>query len=160
MQDPNRLYQDFRKFNQRFQYYLKTHDLPKYEYISAVEPQARGAWHIHIVLIFDSEKAPFISNTVLEDLWGLGFVKIKSLQNVDNIGLYLSAYLGDMELADALSNNLLRSGKLKTFEQVNEDGTTQSKAVIKGARLRLYPPGIKLFRHSRGIKYPVIKECT
>jgi hypothetical protein len=61
MADPKRLYNDFRKFNQRIQYYLGKNKLPHCEYIVAAEPQARGAWHAHVVLIFPS-KAPFIPN--------------------------------------------------------------------------------------------------
>lgn len=36
----------------------------------------------------------------------------------------------------------------------------QSKAVIKGARLNLYPPGFNLYRCSRGIKRPEIWQTT
>jgi len=102
MQDPQRLYNDFRKFNMRLAYHIRKNGLPSYEYIVAIEPQARGSLHAHLLLIFQ-KKAPFIPNSDLVKIWGHGFVKIKALKNVDNIGAYLSAYLGDMELDEALA---------------------------------------------------------
>jgi len=64
MQDEERLYNDFRKFIMRFKYYLKSNNLPCCEYITTAEPQGRGAWHMHLLLIFEY-KAPFIENSIL-----------------------------------------------------------------------------------------------
>ena len=158
MQDSETLYNDFRKFNMRLSYYLRKNRLPSYEYIVAIEPQARGSLHAHLILIFQV-KAPFISHEKLATLWGHGFVKIKALKNVDNIGAYLSAYLGDMELDEWLTASNVKCEGFKMVESIGENGK-QSKAVIKGARLKLYPKGFRLFRKSRGIKPPVIKEYT
>ena len=97
MTDPKRLYKDFFNFNKRFQYYCEKHGHGKAEYIVMMEPQERGAWHCHLLYIWDC-KAPFIPNEEFAKLWGYGFVKIKKLDNVDNVGAYLTAYLGDMEL--------------------------------------------------------------
>lgn len=159
MRDTARLYDDFRKFNQRLQYHLAKNGLPSYEYIVAMEPQGRGAWHAHCVLLFD-KKAPFLASDTLESIWGNGFVRVKSLTNVDNIGLYLSAYLGDLEVAEACSKGLANGRKIKEVDSTDKDGKPLKKAIVKGARLALYPSGFKLFRHSRGISYPTVKECT
>lgn len=43
MRDEKRLYEDFRRFWQRFKYYLKKNCYPSAEYITAAEPQGRGA---------------------------------------------------------------------------------------------------------------------
>lgn len=114
MQDPEQLYNDFRKFNMRLAYYIRKNDLPLYEYLVAIEPQARGSLHAHLLLVFQ-KKAPFIPSADLAKIWGHGFIKIKALKNVDNIGAYLSAYLGDMELGEALgagtSGNPLQGGR-------------------------------------------------
>ena len=99
MQDSKRLYQDFHNFNKRFQRYLKNNNYPKAEYIAVAEPQERGAWHMHLLYIFPS-KAPFISNQDFANLWGNGFVRIGKLDDVDNVGAYLTAYLGDLPLND------------------------------------------------------------
>ena len=50
MRDAKRLYEDFRRFWQRFRYYLDKHEYPPAEYITAAEPQGRGAWHLHAAL--------------------------------------------------------------------------------------------------------------
>lgn len=159
MQDAETLYHDFRKFNMRLSYYLRREHLPPYEYIVAIEPQARGSLHAHLLLIFQT-KAPFIPSKELADIWGHGFVKIKTLKNVDNIGAYLSAYLGDMELKETLSIPDTGCKGFKIVESIDKDGKKRPKTVVKGARLRLYPKGFRLFRKSRGIRPPVIKECT
>lgn len=159
MQSAETLYNDFRKFNMRLSYYLRKSGLPPYEYIVAIEPQARGSLHAHLILVFPVN-APFIPHEELATLWGHGFVKIKALKNVDNIGAYLSAYLGDMELDEALATSNTKCKGFKIVESIDEHGNRRSKAVIKGARLKLYPKGFRLFRKSRGIKPPIIKECT
>ena len=159
MQSAETLYNDFRKFNMRLSYYLRKSGLPPYEYIVAIEPQARGSLHAHLILVFPVN-APFIPHEKLATLWGHGFVKIKALKNVDNIGAYLSAYLGDMELNEALATSNIKCKGFKIVESIDEHGNRRSKAVIKGARLKLYPKGFRLFRKSRGIKPPIIKECT
>jgi len=156
MQDKDRLYNDFRKFNMKLKYYIKAKHLPKYEYIVCAEPQKRGAWHFHLLLIFD-EAAPFIHNDILAKTWGHGFTKTTALKNVDNIGAYLSAYLADIELTETDMHNLknIKNNDLKTITHNGE-----SKAIIKGARLKLYPTGFRLYRTSRGIKQPIIENCT
>lgn len=159
MRDTARLYNDFRKFNQRLRYYLGKDKRPPYQYIVAMEPQGRGAWHAHAVLIFP-HKAPFIPNEKLAEIWGHGFVSVRSLRDVDNVGVYLTAYLGNMELSEALRNGATRADSIAQVETVGKDGKRQSKAILKGARLRLYPAGFKLYRHSRGVKYPEKRECT
>jgi hypothetical protein len=161
MQDPKRLYNDFRKFNMRLTYYVRKNELPPYEYIVAIEPQARGSLHAHLLLIFQ-KKAPFLPSADLAQIWGQGFVKIKALKNMDNIGAYLSAYLGDMELGEALAvPNASTGGKgFKTVESIGKDGKRQTKAIVKGARLRLYPKGFRLFRKSSGIVPPTTTDCT
>lgn len=153
--DHKKLYHDFRKFVMRFNYYCYKNKLPKSEYIAVMEPQARGAWHAHLLLIFPII-APFISNDVLAGIWGHGFVNIKSLKNVDNIGAYLSAYVGDMELSEAINSGIIKNPSIK---EVSDLEGKNKKYFIKGQRLKLYPPGFRIFRKSKGIKTPVIREC-
>ena len=154
MTDTERLYQDYRKFWQRFRYYLKKKDFPDAGYIVAAEPQGRGAWHMHLLILFEM-KAPFIPNSDIAELWTHGFTKTQSLKHIDNPGLYLTAYLGDMEINEAILCGKMR-GRLKEVSGV--DG--KRKAIIKGARLSLYPPGFNLYRCSRKIKRPVVTETT
>ena len=152
MTDANQLYEDYRRFWQRFQYYLKNHMNTHAEYIVAAEPQGRGAWHLHALFLFP-EKAPFIANQVMARIWKHGFTKTKSLIGVDNPGLYLTAYLGDMEITEAITAGRIKEGRLTQAKN-------SRKAILKGARLGLYPSGMNLYRCSRGIKKPVIDEMT
>lgn len=158
MTDAERLYQDYRRFWQRLSYYLKKHNLPRAEYITAAESQARGAWHLHGLFLFP-EKAPFIPNQDMAQIWGNGFTKTKSLQGIENPGLYLTAYLGDMELTEAINAGATK-GRIAEANITDEQGKRQKKAIIKGARLRLYPPGFNLYRASRGVKRPEVWQTT
>lgn len=127
-----------------------------FEYITAAEPQGRGAWHLHAVFIFD-HKAPYMPNDVVAKAWKQGFVAVKRLDNVDNVGAYLTAYLGDMELSEAFNSfheNTIYSSGVKEVDYVDENGVKQTKYYIKGARLCMYPPGFHIFRWSKGIKKP------
>ncbi|WP_441299881.1 rolling circle replication-associated protein, partial [Brevibacillus reuszeri] len=94
MTDHNQLYKDFNKFIKRLKYKYK--DKTTIDYISVVEPQGRGAWHCHVLMRFNDVESLFIPNAELRELWGHGFVTIKPLKDVDNIGAYLSAYLTDV----------------------------------------------------------------
>lgn len=150
--DPKRLYKDFHAFRKRLDRYLEKRNYLKTEYIAAAEPQGRGAWHLHCLFLFE-QKAPYIPNTEIARLWGHGFTKTKSLKGITNPGLYLTAYLGDMELTEAARAGTIQDGK-------PAETADKSKAVIKGARLKLYPSGFNIYRCSRGVKRPEVWETT
>lgn len=128
-----------------------------FEYITAAEPQGRGAWHLHSVIIF-KDKAPFMSNEVVAQCWKKGFVTVKRLDDVDNVGAYLTAYLGDMELSEALESNypIKHIKGIKEVEYIDDNGEKQSKKYIKGARLYMYPPKFNIYRKSKGIVEPTV----
>lgn len=157
MTDTKKLYTDFRDFNKRFQYFCEKKSYGKAEYIVMMEPQGRGAWHAHLLYIWQ-HKAPFIPNETLKELWGLGFVKIKKLDNVDNVGAYLTAYLGDMEFEDVSSMpNGWTFATLKTVDIENDEGKMETKRFIKGGRLPMYPSNFNMIRYSRGVKKPTVE---
>ena len=159
MRDTERLYKDFHAFWKRLRRYLEKQRHPPAEYIAAAEPQGRGAWHLHCLFLFPG-KAPYIANADMAKLWGQGYTKTKSLKGVDNPGLYLTAYLGDMEVTEAISAGTFNAGRLAEAETEDEQGQKQKKAMIKGARLHLYPPGCNLYRCSRGVKRPEVQYMT
>ena len=159
MTDTKRLYEDFRDFNKRFQYYCKTHGYSKPEYIVMMEPQGRGAWHAHLLYIWQDQKAPYISNQDFREMWSHGFVRIKKLDNVDNVGAYLTAYLGDMEI-DEMDVSKAVGKQCKVVEVEDEDGKKVKKAIVKGARLDLYPANFNMLRCSRGVKRPVAEMMS
>lgn len=161
MQDSTTLYEDFRRFNQRISYYfLDSSNHAKAEYIAVAEPQGRGAWHMHCLYIFP-HKAPYVVNGKLAEIWGKGFVTVTRLKkDVDNVGLYLSAYLGDMPVEDAFQAGIRKGDIIKEVEVTDCHGAKRKKSIIKGARLKLYPTGMRLYRCSKGIKKPLVTEMT
>lgn len=143
MTDHKRLYFDLDKFLKRLRYkYIKKSNI---EYITVIEPQKRGAWHAHILLKFTDLKEIYIPNSVIAEIWGLGFVNVQSIakMSIDNIGAYLTAYLTDLPLESA--------SDLRKYDELKE---VDGKYYIKGSRLRLYPKGINFYRKSKGIIYP------
>lgn len=158
MRDEKRLYTDFHAFWKRFGRYQKREGQASALYIACAEPQGRGAWHLHVILLFP-DKAPFIPNADMTQIWGHGFTKTKSLKAVDNPGLYMTVYLADAEITQAVQAGAM-STKIKEVDVTSEDGTRHKKAIIKGARLHMYPPGFNIYRTSRGIKRPIINTMT
>lgn len=161
MTDTKQLYDDFRKFNMRFQRYCKQKGYDKPEYIVIMEPQGRGpgVWHAHLLYIWQDMKAPYISNKDFSNLWGHGFVQIKKLNNVDNVGAYLTAYLGDMEIDD-IDASKLAGKQYKVVEVENEENKKIKRVIVKGNRLNLYHAKFNMIRYSRGIKRPVVEMMS
>lgn len=152
MTDPKRLAADFKKFIRKIR-----DDYPSIEYIAVAEPQGRGAWHMHVILIFP-HRAPFIDNSdVQKKYWSdNGFTKTKAVdKNCDNLGAYFSAYLADMKVEDMPENAVVDEPVV--VERV-VDG--EKKSIIKGGRLHMYPAGFNFYRCSRGIKRPEPKKMT
>lgn len=150
MTDETRLYKDFKNFIKRFKY-----KYGHFEYIVACEPQGRGAWHCHCIIIFN-KIAPFIPNKEIESLWRQGFTKTNKLDDIDNIGAYLTAYLGDLELNSCLELNIPFNEKdIKEVTEIGNSSLKSPKKFIKGGRLCMYPPNFNIYRISRGIKKPI-----
>lgn len=144
MTDTKQLYEDFKKFIMRFRYSFKEYG--SIDYLTVVEPQERGAWHHHLLVRFnDVEDKVFLNPNAVREIWGHGFIKIKALTGIDDIGAYLSAYLADVELKDE---------SRATGEEVTKVVDGVEKKFIKGGRLHRYPNGMNLYRTSRGIKKP------
>lgn len=154
MQKQEQLYADLKKFFMRLRYHIDK----KFEYLATIEPQARGAYHAHVILIFD-KKRPFIPNETIAKIWGHGFTKTTKIDNIDNIGLYLTAYLTDISIDEASILDIKSAKNIKDVE-ILEGGKEVPKKIIKGGRLKYYPSGFRLFRCSRGIKRPTIWKTT
>jgi hypothetical protein len=142
MQDYKKLHADFRDFYKRLKRCLKSHEL---SYISIVEPQERGAWHVHLLLKTLNQAKLYIHHEDIEKLWGHGATRTERL-NCDNIGSYFIAYLSNAELNDELKNAL----------EINENDIKEKdgKKYIKGTRLKWYPDYMQIYRHSKNITYP------
>lgn len=150
MRDTNKLKNDIHNFNKRAR-----DKYGSYEYISVVEPQGNGTWHTHIILIFQ-HKAPFMDIEIVgRKIWHQGKVYIKNIDNVANIAAYLTNYLSDMELDEAINNGVdISQYTIKEKEVASDSDSTRKKKFIKAARLSLYPSGCNIYRTSKGVKRP------
>lgn len=147
MTDPERLYNDFKLFMKALRRKYKKETT--IDVINVVEPQERGAWHCHVLLRFNDLDSIYIPKQTISDLWKNGFVNVRSLHEVDNIGAYLSAYLTDIELTPETAKDLHAGDEVETKIV---DGI--EKKFIKGGRLHMYPPKMRIYRCSKGIKKP------
>ena len=155
MKNPEKLMFDFKNFVKRARSIYG-----QFEYIACAEPQGRGAWHLHVLLIFD-HVAPFMPNEVVADCWKKGFVTIKRIDDVDNVGAYLTAYLCDVDVEEFKKEYPnMDMGEVKEIEFKDENGEIKNKKYVKGGRLWMYPPGFHIFRYSKGIKKPEVSEMT
>lgn len=146
MKDVNRVYTDFKEFIRLLR---RRYSNNKLEYISVVEPQQSGSWHLHVILIWS--KKQYVPNKLVKSYWGQGFVKINSVSDkCDNIGAYFSAYLTDIEVKK--SDKLTEEERERILIKVNSNG--KEKRYVKGGRLKYYPKQVNLYRCSRGIKPP------
>lgn len=166
MTDTKQLYEDFDKFMKRLRYkYRKETSI---DYLTVMEPQGRGAWHGHCLMRFNDLESIYIPNKFnkrnqpvdapLFDIWGKGWVTIRSLNNVDNIGAYLSAYLADVEFTEDLDGRAIHAAVVEEREILTKVVDGQEKKFIKGGRLHRYPPGMNLYRKSKGIIEPEQEE--
>lgn len=83
---------EFRKFIKRL-----NRRFGSISYITAIQFQKRGAIHYHSLI-----NLPYVSKNELQEIWGNGIIDIRKLDNVDNVGAYISRYM----LKDALDERL------------------------------------------------------
>lgn len=60
----------------------------KFVYLAVIEFQKRGAVHYHFLC-----NLPFIKSKEIEKIWGHGFIKIRKIKHVTNLGAYFCKYL-------------------------------------------------------------------
>lgn len=124
--DSKRVYEDYKAFMKK----IRRH-YGHVEYICILEPQKRGAWHVHALFKSYEYDYFFIPNDRLRKIWKHGFVNVKKLKHSDNVAAYVTAYLTDLK------------------------HDNKAKSIEKGARLHLYPAGMNFYRMSRGIQKPL-----
>lgn len=94
---------------------------PGFKYLAVPEFQSSGRVHYHLLC-----NMPFIENNHLKRIWGQGFVFIRKIDNVNNLGSYISKYLGKMNFDKRLfhkkkffySRNLLKPIILDLIEDI------------------------------------------
>jgi len=154
MTDNTRLYTDTKNFMKKIRYKYK--DSTDIDYLSIVEPQGRGAWHVHMLIRFNALNSVFIPFNEVSEMWGHGSVTVDRLDGIDNIGAYLSAYLADVELTNETMWRCMEENR----EVIEKEINGEKKNIIKGGRLHMYPTGMNLYRKSKGIEFPERKKMT
>lgn len=113
-------FDDVKKAKEHFKAFLKKwerrrkkilgENCERLKYVYVIEFQERGAIHFHCIffdleytLIFENDKKNKRDKT-LSELWGHGFIKINSLDNVDNVGAYLIKYMSKDLIDERLKN--------------------------------------------------------
>lgn len=76
---------NFNKFIKRINYQLDI----KLKYSCVIEFQKRGAIHYHLV----TYNLPYIDSKILEEIWSHGFIKVNKVDEVDNVGAYVTKYM-------------------------------------------------------------------
>lgn len=111
---------EFKKFILRLNYHYGI----KVKYSVVVEFQKRGAIHYHCILYNLVQK---INVKEFQEIWKQGFIKINSIDNIDNVGAYVCKYMtktGDNRLVGKKmyfnSRNLVKPQEIKESEDVNQ----------------------------------------
>lgn len=93
IQDIKQANYEFKKFMQRLNYYCFGTKKANLKYTTVVEFQKRGAIHYHTIIY----NMPYTKQKVIEETWGNGWIFINKIDDVDNVGAYVSAYLGNVD---------------------------------------------------------------
>lgn len=140
MRDTGRLYSDWDKFYKRLKYAYKQYD---FAYLSVAEPQARGAWHLHILLKDTNGKKLWIDKDKLTALWGHGMTQIERI-HCDDVGAYFVTYFTQVQAHKW---------------DIAEPKGARTHGQDKASRLHLYPSGFNFYRASRNLDKPIKAVC-
>lgn len=77
----------------------------------------------------------YIPQSRIQHFWKHGGANIRKLPVCDNYGAYFSAHVTNLDTSE-------------------NPGSSISKRTMKGARLKFYPTGMKIYRCSKGIVRP------
>lgn len=75
----------FKKFMGRLKYAFPS---LKLKYIAVSEFQKRGAVHYHLLC-----NLPYIDVKKLNEIWGNGYIKLNKIDDVNNVGAYITKYM-------------------------------------------------------------------
>lgn len=90
----------FRCFIKRLNRHLAKIGKPSIEYIAVLEFQERGAIHYHLLC-----NLPYITKNQLTKIWGNGHIKINRIDDIDNVGAYVTKYMTEDNEDERLIGN-------------------------------------------------------
>lgn len=91
--DIDRANYEFTKFIKRLNYHCFGTKKANLKYTCVIEFQKRGAIHYHVIIY----NMPYVKANDIANVWGNGFIKINKIDDVDNVGAYVSEYLGQAD---------------------------------------------------------------
>lgn len=89
VQDLDIAHYEFTKFIKRLNYAVFDTKRAELKYSAAVEFQKRGAVHYHVIFY----NLPYVPVAWLSNIWGQGNIWINKINNVDNVGVYVTKYM-------------------------------------------------------------------
>lgn len=102
---------DLKKANYIFNKFIlrMNYKYPDLQYLAVIEFQKRGAVHYHLLC-----NLPYVEAVKLQTVWDQGFIRINRIDNINNVGAYISKYLGK-EMDERMFNKkkFFRSQNLK-----------------------------------------------
>lgn len=80
---------EFMKFIKRLNYEMYGTKKANIKYTAVPEFTKAGRVHYHVIFY----NLPYIKADKVADIWGNGYIKINAIENVDNVGAYVSKYM-------------------------------------------------------------------
>ena len=84
---------EFMKFIKRLNYHCFGTKKANLKYTCVVEFHKSGVIHYHVIIY----NMPYVKANDIANVWGNGYIKINKIDNVGNVGAYVSEYLGQAE---------------------------------------------------------------
>ena len=122
VQDIKAANHEFKNFLLRLNYHVYKRACNDLQYLCVIQFQARGAIHWHVIFF----NLPYIPVRKLADIWGQGFVKINAIDDVDNVGAYVAAYVGNERDGEHNGNG----GRFVDIRYFNQKRYFKSKGLL------------------------------
>lgn len=108
---------EFTKFMKRLNYEIFNTKKSNLRYIVVPEFTKKGRIHYHVIFF----NIPYIKADLVAEIWGHGFIKINAIDQVDNVGAYVSKYITkDNDKIQGMKSYFASRGLLKPIEIENE----------------------------------------
>ncbi len=115
------------------------------KYVVVIEFQKRGSIHYHVILF----NLPYIHKTTVADVWGHGFIKIKMIEDVSDVGFYVTKYMSkdfDDPRLEKNKSYFVSKGLLKPTIIYTEGLINEIKRVLPQESLEFEKDGIPVKR--------------
>lgn len=126
---------EWKKFIQRLDRFIAY----RAKYVVVVEFQDRGAVHYHAIFF----NLPYIRKKKIEELWGQGFIRINAIDEVDNVGAYVSKYMGKDLEDDKLVGEKCYFSSRELLQPIETTEKSQVESVLSAL-----PDGFKTYETS------------